>query len=324
MKRRQLLSWAGSLGTLLASPQLIAQDDRSTITIYVGAASSMDFAARAIAEHLREALGRPVIVVSRLGAGQRLALGEVRRAAPDGRSLVFVTNGPFSIYPHIYTKLDYDPVADFTPVAGVSYFDVALSTLPSATGANDVKGIIDWARAQQGKAVFGSAPGNGSLSHFLGISISLATGIPMTHVPYKDSGVGLLDVAAGRLPLMITGLSGQVALHKAGKIKILAVSGDKRSPLVPDVPTLAEAGVAVTSSTGTGLFGPARLPPDIVRRYHDALQPWLANPAVRDKFAEQAMTLWPQTPQQLANYVADERRRFEVIVKAAGYTPEAS
>ncbi|HET8748470.1 MAG TPA: tripartite tricarboxylate transporter substrate-binding protein, partial [Ramlibacter sp.] len=236
-RRTALRGFAAGAATLLAG-RGFAQEDKNPISILVGAASSMDFTARVIADQMRESLGRTAIVVSKLGAGQRVALGECKRAAPDGRTLVFATSGPFAIYPHVYTKLDYDPVADFTPIIGVSKFDVAISTVPSVTGANTLQELIAWAKARKpGDAVFGSAPGNGSLSHFLGISIGLATHTKLVHVAYKDSGVGLIDLSAGRLPIMITGLQPQIQLHKAGKIKILAVSGDKRSPLVPEVPT---------------------------------------------------------------------------------------
>jgi tripartite-type tricarboxylate transporter receptor subunit TctC len=144
----------------------------------------------------------------------------------------------------------------------------------------------------------------------------------MTHVPYKDSGVGIIDLAAGRLPIMITGLSPLVEMHKAGKIRILAVSGDVRSPLVPEVPTLREAGVNVSSTTSTGVFGPRGMPADMVRRYHDAIVPMLANAAIREKLAGQGMTPWPATGQQLAASLADERKRFEVLVRSSGYVKE--
>lgn len=323
-RRRTLQSLATGLVAapwVLAPGRVRAQEDKSNITIFVGAASSMDFCARVIADQMRESLGRTVIVVSRLGAGQRLALGEVKRAAPDGRTLGFATTGPFAIYPHVYSKLDYDPDRDFTPIIGVSSFDVALCTGPG-TPATDLKQLITWARTQA-DPVFGSAPGNGSLSHFLGISINLATGLKMTHVPYKDSGVGLMDISAGRLPIMITGLSGQVALHKAGKIRILAVSGDTRSPLVPDVPTLREAGINLSSTTSTGLFGPAKLPPEIVARYAEAVQPMFASAVTKEKLAQQAMALAPATGAQLAAAIVEERKRFETLVKASGMTPEA-
>ena len=332
MSTRRHALRAVSAGALsLAARRSWAQDDKSAITVCVGAASSMDFTARLIADQLRDALGRPAVVMARLGAGQRLALGEAKRAAPDGRTLVFATSGPFAVYPHIYTKLDYDPVADFSPIAGVSTFDVAIATGPATgpagnpgIGVPDLKQLIAWAKTRKGDAVFGSAPGNGSLSHFVGISINLATGLTMEHVPYKDSGVGIIDLASARLPIMITGLAPLVELHKAGKIRILAVSGDQRSPLVPEVPTLREAGVNVSSSTSTGLFGPARMAPDLVARLHAALQPMFSNAAVREKLAGQGMTPWPMNPQQLASSLVEERKRFEGLVKASGYVPEAS
>jgi tripartite-type tricarboxylate transporter receptor subunit TctC len=318
-RRTALRGLAAAASAALAGP-LRAQDDKSAITVLVGAASSMDFTARLVAEQLRETMARPAIVLSKLGAGQRLALGECKRAAPDGRTLVFATSGPFSVYPFIYNKLDYDPVADFTPIAGVSYFDVAIATGPM-TGAADLKQLMEWQRAKK-DPVFASAPGNGSLSHFVGISTSLATKVPMTHVPYKDSGVGIVDLAAGRLPMLITGLQPLIEMHKAGKIKLLAVSGDVRSPLVPEVPTLKEAGVNVVSSTYTGVFGPAKMPPELVKRLHDAITPMLSNPAMKEKLAQQAMTPWPADGQQLAALLADERKRFETLVKASGYQRE--
>jgi tripartite-type tricarboxylate transporter receptor subunit TctC len=319
--RRTALRGLAAGAAALAGPSVFAQDDRA-ITVLVGAASSMDATARLIADQLRDALGRPAVVLSKLGAGQRVALGECKRAAPDGRTLVFATSGPFSVYPYIYNKLDYDPVADFTPIAGVSYFDVAIATGPM-TGATDLKQLVEWQRARKpGDAVFGSAPGNGSLSHFVGISTSMATKVPMTHVPYKDSGVGIVDLAAGRLPMMITGLQPMIELHKAGKIRLLAVSGDVRSPLVPEVPTLKEAGVNVVSSTYTGLFGPAKMAPDVVKRLHDAVIPMLSNAAIKEKLAQLAMTPWPAGPQQLSALLADERKRFESLVQAVGFKKE--
>lgn len=318
--RRAVIGALASVGAL--GPRLVrAQDDRQSITVLVGAASSMDFTARVIAEQLQAALGRTAIVVPRLGAGQRVALGDARRAAPDGRTLVFATSGPFTIYPHIYTKLDYDPERDFTPIAGISTFDVAISTGPM-TGVTDLRQLVAWAKGAGDRAIFGSAPGNGSLSHFLGISVNLATGLKMTHVPYKDSGVGLIDLASSRLPIMITGLSPQVELHKAGKIRILAVSGETRSPLVPEVPTLKEAGIDLASSTSTGLFGPARLAPDVVARLHAAVQPIFANTTTMEKLAQQGMVPWQRTGAQLAASLVDERKRFEGLVKASGLQPE--
>ena len=125
-------------------------------------------------------------------------------------------------------------------------------------------------------------------------------------------------------PILITGLSPLVELHKAGRIRILAVSGDERSPLVPEVPTLKEAGVNVSSTTSTGLFGPAKMAPELVGRLRAALQPMFNSPVAKEKLAQQGMTLWNVSAQQLAASLAEERKRFETLVKAAGYQPEAA
>lgn len=323
VNRRRALLRGVAAGTMAAALPSLAQDDRSPVTIYIGIGASMDFVARLLADRLREALDRPVVVMGRFGAGQRLAMNEVRRAAPDGRALLLCTSGPFAIYPNIYTRLDYDPVADFTPICGVSSFDVGIATQPQVTGANDLAQLIAWARARpSGDVVFGSAPGNGSLSHFVGLSIGLATGVRMTHVAYKESGVGVLDLAAGRLPIMITGVNGFVDMHRAGRLRLVAVSGSQRSPQVPEVPTLKEGGVDLSSATSVGLFGPAQLPPAFVRRVQDALAPLLASAAFKDKLAGQGMAVWSADSHQLAASLDEERKRFDALVRASGYVKE--
>src|SRR5690606_11709244 len=143
-----------------SSAAVRAKTDQTPITLLVGAASSMDFTARLVAEQLRSALGRPVIVVSKLGAGGRVALGELKRSAADGRTLMFSTSSAFVIYPNIYTQLGYDPVADFTPIGCVSWFDVGLATGP-ATGAKSMAELIQWAKGRSAEVSYGSAPGAG-------------------------------------------------------------------------------------------------------------------------------------------------------------------
>jgi tripartite-type tricarboxylate transporter receptor subunit TctC len=319
--RRSILQRLAAGAAALAAPAVFSQEDKSPVTVLVGAASSMDFTARLVAEQLREVLGRPVVVVSKLGAGGRVALGELKRSAPDGRTLMFSTSSAFAIYPNIYTRLDYDPVADFTPIAGVSWFDVGVATGP-LTGATDMRQLLAWSKAKGASAVYGDAPGAGSSSHFVGIAMAVATGIPMTAVHYKDSGVGLIDLASGRLPILITGTSPLVEMHKAGKIRLLAVSGEQRSPLVPEIPTLREAGVNVSLQNSAGLYGPARMPRELVERIHTAVMPMLSRADVREKLATQGMAPSPMTGSQLAASLADERKRFEGLVKASGYVPE--
>jgi tripartite-type tricarboxylate transporter receptor subunit TctC len=320
MRRRTVLQSAAAGAAALALPAVRAQD-QSAITILVGAASSMDFTARLVAEHLKEALNRPVVVMSKLGAGGRVALNELKRSAPDGRTLMFSTSSLFAIYPHIYTKLDYDPIADFTPIAGVSLFDLGMATGPM-TGTTDVKSTMAWAGGQGANAVYGSAPGAGSSSHFAGIALAQATGLPLKPVQYKDSGVGIIDLAAGRLPMMITGTSPVAVQHKAGKIRMIAVSGEKRSPLAPEVPTFKEQGFDVVIENSAALYGPAKLPREMVERIHAALMPMLSKPDALEKLAGQGMTPQPMNGTQLSAWLASERRRYEVLARASGYVPE--
>jgi tripartite-type tricarboxylate transporter receptor subunit TctC len=322
MRRRSLLQSLAAGAAAVAVPALRAQDDKSVLTILVGAASSMDFTARLVAQQLQEVLGRPVVVVSKLGAGGRLALNELKRAAPDGRTLMFSTSSLFAIYPHIYTKLDYDPVADFTPIAGVSWFDLGIATGPM-TGATDLKQLMAWQAKQGTGAVYGAAPGAGSSSHFVGIALAQATNLPLKPVHYKDSGVGLIDLVAGRLPMLVTGTSPLVEMHKAGRIRIVAVSGEKRSPLVPDVPTLREAGMNVTIQNSAALYAPAKMPRELVDRIYNAVMPMLAKTDVQEKMATQGMVPFPMNGTQLAGWLAEERKRYELLAKESGYVPEA-
>ena len=319
--RRQFLVHGGAAAAALCQLPLYAQEDKSPIRLLVGASAGTDFTARLIAEKLRDALGRPVVVISKLGAGQRVALNELQKAAPDGRTLMLVTSAPFSIYPHIYQKLDYEPLKDFTPIAGVSSFDVGIATGP-ATGAQNMGELVKWIKANPKQAIYGSAPGTGSLSHFVGISLALAIGQPLTHVAYKESPIGLLDVSAGRLPMMMTGLSGMIELHKAGKIRVIATSGSARSPLLADVPTMSEAGVNVNTTSTVGIFGPAGMPPEIVRPLTTAILAIASTPEYREKLAPFNVFPKPATPQELTAILQGEYRQFAGLVKASGYTPE--
>jgi len=319
-----MISRRATLGALIGATaplahRSFAQDN--TIKLLVGASSGTDFTARLIAEKLRDALGKTVVVIPRLGAGQRLALGELQRAAPDGRTLMLATSAPFSIYPHIYAKLDYEPIKDFTPIAGVSSFDVGIATGPM-TGAKDMKQLVAWLTANRNNALYGSSPGTGSLSHFSGIALSLAINQPLTHVPYKETGVGVVDLSTGRLPILITGLSGMLELHRAGKITLIGSSGNARAPLLPDVPTLTESGINVNSTATVGIFGPAKMPPEVVAPLTEAILAICRTPEYRDKIGVYNVLPKPLTPAQLSTVLADEYKQFAMLVKASGYVPE--
>jgi tripartite-type tricarboxylate transporter receptor subunit TctC len=320
--RRQVslgLAASALLGTLLPA---VAQDDKAPIRLLVGLAAggSNDVAARILADKLQSLLGRPVIVENRLGAGQRLALGELRRSPPDGRTLILATNSPFTIYPHIYAKLDYDPVKDFTPVAGVTRFDIGFATGP-LTGTTDLRQWLAWAKANPAQTSYGT-PGAGTLPHFLGVAFAQAIGVNMPMVPYKGGAVALTDLVGGHLPLLIDGLSDMLEMNRSGKIHVLAVAGDVRSPLLPEVPTLKERGIDITSVITVGVFGPAGMPADVVRDLNAAITKAVQSPDVIEKFARNGLIPAPAQPQELAATLAAESKRLGVLVKASGYVAE--
>ncbi|HEY4069317.1 MAG TPA: tripartite tricarboxylate transporter substrate-binding protein [Burkholderiaceae bacterium] len=287
----------------------------------VNAGTTVDGAARLTSEQFRKSLGRDTVVFPRLGAGGRLALAELRRAAPDGRNVIFSPSSPLTIYPNIYKRLDYNPDADFTPISGVALFDVAI-----ACGVqSDIKTLpelIEWARKQPTGLTFGCAPGNGSSSHFLGIATALATKLTSSMVPYKDTTAGLSDLISGRVPVFITGTGAMSEMHKAGKLRVLATSGSRRSTLVANIPTFQESGINVTIENATILLGPARLPKEAVDRMHAAVLELWKDPDARAKMALMGMDAWPVDAGHLAQWLIQERQRYAALAKGAGYVPE--
>ncbi len=320
--RRQFALGLASGALLGPLGDALAQDDKAPIRLLVGLAAgdSNDVAARILADKLQTLLGRPVIVENRLGAGQRLALGELRRSPPDGRTLILATNGPFTIYPHIYSKLDYDPVRDFTPIAGVTRLDIGFATGP-ATGAADLRHWVGWAKENPAQTSY-ATPGVGTLPHFLGIAFAQAFGFNMPMIPYKGGAPALADLVGGRLPLLIDGLSDMIELHRAGKIRVLATAGDERSPLLPDVPTLTERGLDITGVITAGVFGPAGMPAEIVRTLNAAITTAVKSPEVIERFSHDGLISAPASPQEMAATLAAESARIAVLVKASGYVVE--
>jgi tripartite-type tricarboxylate transporter receptor subunit TctC len=274
-----------------------------------------------MADQLHEVLGRPAVVIQRLGAGQRLALQDTRRAAPDGRNLMLMTHGPFSLYPHIYTKLDYDPDADFTPILGVGKFGMGIATGPG-TPAKTFDELMDWIRANRNEAVFGAAPGSGALPHFVGAAIGLEKKMRLEQIPYKEGTVAVTDLVSGRLPILVTGLSALVPMHQEGRLRLLAVTGDARISTLPQVPTLRECGIQFNTTNYLALFGPARMPPALVSELANAVAPMRTNPVIVDKLEQQLMSTWLASGREVTQMFQDERRRLGEIVRAVGYQPQ--
>ncbi|MBC7435627.1 MAG: ABC transporter substrate-binding protein [Bdellovibrionales bacterium] len=321
MKRRQLASLAALAAASLAVPSLLAQD-RPTVRILVGfpPGGSADVIARLLAEKMRTTLGQNVIVDNKPGAGGRVALGELRRAAPDGNTLVLSPSGALVIQPWLYQNLGYDPVKDFTPVARVSTFDLAVTAGPGAP-QGDIKAVMAWMKANPGKANYATS-GAGTVPHFAGQLMGQASGVTMTHVAYKGGAPAAQDLIGGQVPLMVDTASETIEHHRAGKVRILAVTGESRSKSLPDVPTLKESGINVTADGFFGLYGPAGMPAETVARINRAVAEALRGQEVQDRISSFGLVANYSSAAELAAMQAEHYKRWEAPIKASGFKAE--
>lgn len=311
------------LSTLsLALPQAAAwaQTASQPIRIMVGFApgGSVDMTARALAEAMRPSLERTMLVENRPGAAGRLAVEFTRQAAPDGNTLMLVPHGPMTLFPWIHRQLRYDPVKDFAPIGRVCTLDYAISTGP-ATPAKTVAEYVAWARNPQNKPAFAS-PGSGTIPHFLGQGFAQKAGIELTHVPYKGAAPSLIDLIGGNISLAVTPMADAVEHHRAGKLRILAITGTRRNPALPDVPTLKESGIDLVLDGWYGMYAPAGTPAEQIDRLYQALQG--AVKKIEPTLVRATMQADAAGPQQLAQIQATETALWGPWVKASGFTPD--
>jgi len=290
------------------------------VVVGFAAGGGTDLQARLLAPHLAQALGVPVVVENRPGASTMLAAQEVARAAADGHTVLYTFNGTFTQNPHTFASLPYDPFRDFTPLslgARGPLLLVAHVSLP----ARDLRELADYGRANPGTLSYASF-GAGTSSHLFGELVARQAGVPMIHVPYKGAGDAAKDLLAGRVPLMVDSAASALPQIRGGRLRALGVIAERRSPLLPDVPTLAEQGYRDLDLSGwLAFFGPANLPPDVVSALNAAIAKALAAPEVRDGFAQGAYEAVPSTPEELAALTRETYERWGRIVKSLGYVP---
>ena len=283
-----------------------------------------DTYSRQLSQKFSEVIGQTVVVENVPGAGASIGMDKVARSAPDGYTIGLATTGTHAINPPLYGKrLPHDTSRDFTPITlGVRYVNVLV--IDPRLGINSVRELVDHAKANPGKVTFGSA-GNGSSNHLSGEALKLITGAPMEHVPYRGSAPALADVAAGNITFMFDILITAIPQAQAGRVKALAVTSDKRSPYAPDVPTMAESGVAGFSEAGSdlwfGIVGPAKIPRPILTRLHEALVTAMRSPEMRQRLSASGFELWTSSPEEFAEEFAEvirsDRAKWTKIVQAA-------
>jgi tripartite-type tricarboxylate transporter receptor subunit TctC len=305
-----------------AAPLAARAQDKPPVRILVGfpPGGSADIVARLLADKMRASLGQNVLIDNKPGAAGRVALGELKRAAPDGQTLALQPSGALVVSPWLYKNLGFDPVRDFTPVARVVTFDFAITAGPGAP-SGDLKTILAWMKANPSKANYGT-PGAGTVPHFTGVLLSQSAGVELTHVAYKGGAPSVNDLLGGQVPLVVDTPLETIEHHRAGKLRIVALTGEARSKSLPEVPTLKELGINMAADAFFGLYGPAGMASDVTQRISRAVADALKQPDVAERINTLGLVSAYGTGEELAATQAAHLKRWEAPIKASGFTAE--
>lgn len=326
--RRHFIQSAASLAAIAGYPLGASAQGFETVKIINGfpAGGTADATSRRVAERMGgTAYTRNAAVVeNKPGAGGRIACEVVKAAAPDGATLLLTPYSCMSIYPHIYSKLSYDPFKDFVPVSIAAVMTHALAVGPMVPASvRTVRDFLAWAKANPDKANYGS-PAAGSTPHFLAALLGLNNNVDLKHIPYRGSAPAVADMLGGTLASTSTPTGDALANHRAGKVRILATSGAQRTSFTPDVATYAEQGFPeLTTEEWFGFYLPARTPANIVANANAAINQALKDRAVIDSLALMGLVASGSTPAEMERSQQEEHRRWGPLVKRVGFTAES-
>ena len=311
------------LAMLAAAPTLRAQGayPDKPITLIVGfpPGGGVDIVARQLAETLSEQLGQRVVIDNKAGAAGNVAMDFGARARPDGYTLLMGNLGMLAANPVLYPKLSFDASRDFAPVARVVVTPL-LAAVPSTLPVKNMQELVALAKAKPGTLNFGSG-GNGNINHLAGELLKLQTGTQITHVPYKGSAPALADLVAGHIQLVIDGFNVVQPSVAGGRARAIGITGDTRSPAMPDVPTMKESGLPDLVIYGwQGVFAPAATPPVIIERLSAEVAKALANPALKSRLSGQGTEPAYQPPAQFRTYITAEQQRWATVINTAKIT----
>jgi tripartite-type tricarboxylate transporter receptor subunit TctC len=309
-------------GALAAAPQAHAQAYPTKpirMVVPFPAGSATDAIARVIGSSVSGAIGQPVLIENKAGADGAIAGADVARAVPDGYTVLMATNSPMSAAPAMRKVPPYDPVADFSPITDIGRYTFFIVVHPSVP-ANSVAELLAHARANPGVLNYATGNTTGIVSMALFASLG---GVRMVHVPYKGEPQALTDLIAGRVQVMVVSAGTLVPHVREGRLRAIAVTLDRRSPVLPDVPTIAEAGMPQFRLTSwAGVFGPAKMPREVVERLNREFNAALGRPDVVQAMEKQAFILGGSTPEQLGALVREQLDSYRATMKAAGIEPE--
>ncbi|MCR8956186.1 tripartite tricarboxylate transporter substrate binding protein [Variovorax sp. S2] len=319
--RRQIVAALGGLALAplapLANAQAFTPGQPIKVLIGVPAGGTQDVLTRAIAEQVRDTLG-PLIVDNRSGAAGRIAVEAVKTAAPDGRTLLLGTASMMTMFPSAYRQLSYDPIKDFVPIINAARFELAL-VVHKDVPANTLAEFIAWAKAQGDKLSFASY-GAGTPSHFLGEMLNRAAGLKMVHVPYRGSTPARQDVMGGSVPVYFDTIGGAQQLLPSGRVKVLATSGDKRSPLMPNLPCFVESGYKdVVATAWFAYYAPLKTPQPIVDKLRAEFTRAINSREVRQQLLQNGMYPVGDNSDALLKTMREDTARWAGIMKAVNF-----
>jgi tripartite-type tricarboxylate transporter receptor subunit TctC len=320
--RRALVAAAAAAGALAPLRFARAQafpNKPIKIVVPFPAGSATDAIARVIGASVSSAIGQPVLVENKAGADGAIAGTEVVRAAPDGYTLLMATNSPMAAAPAMKKNPPYDPVTDFTPISDIGRYTFFLVVHPSVP-AKTVAELVAFAKAKPGELNYATGNTTGIVSMAL---FNALGGVKMTHVPYKGEPQALTDLVSGRVQVMVVSSGTSLPHIREGRLRAIAVTLDKRSPALPDVPTIVEAGMPQFRLTSwAAVFGPARMPRDVVERLNREFVAAIGRPDVQQAMEKQAFMLQGSTPEQLGALVKEQFESYKSTMKIAGIEPE--
>ena len=318
MDRRSFLAGCIGLSLFAKAGDSLGESGPLTKLIFpFSAGGGGDTLCRILAQHVGQLLDRSVIVENRTGGDGLIGIKSVKNASPDGTTILVTTGPTMYLLPMVETEPSFDLNKDFAPVSLLARFEFGVVAGP-AVDAKDFKQFVAWLKANPSKATYG-VPSNGTIPHFTGSKLEQVLGIPMTRVPYRGSAPIINDLIGGHLPFGIVTIADAIPQHRAGGVKILAVSSAVRSPFLPDVPTLKENGIDLVADAWYGMWLPGGSSKEFARQLSAAVTASLAKPQVREKLLAIGLIPVGTTPDGLTQELAANTALWQPIVKATGY-----
>jgi tripartite-type tricarboxylate transporter receptor subunit TctC len=308
---------AGLSLSLIAKTALGESGPLTRMIFPFAAGGSGDTLCRLVAQQVGQLLDRAIIVENRTGGDGLIGIKWVKSANPDGATILVTTGPTMYLLPMVETEPSFDLKKDFVPVSLLARFEFGVVVGP-AVDAKDFKGFVAWLKANPSKATFG-VPSNGTIPHFAGSKLEQVLGVPLTRVAYRGSALALNDLIGGHLPFAIITTADAISQHRAGTVKMLAVSSAERSPFLPDVPTLKESGVDLVADAWYGMWLPAGSSREFASQLSAAVATSLARPEVREKLLAIGLIPVGTTPDGLTSELAADTALWQPIVKATGY-----